>query len=112
MLEGTNATVSTQRRGESPTGLEIWDENAPNILENQRVFLEQLSPDMAASLDGQFTFEMYRVYFDGAVDIQEGDTVTDEQSRVFTVQGVEKFTSPEIPNHTEAVLALKATNES
>lgn len=107
---GANETVDTQRRVESPTGKENWD--ASNILTGQKVYLEQLSPDMAVSLDGQFTYDMYRIFFDGAVDLEEGDRITDSQSRTFTVRGVQPFTNGEIPDHTEAIIMLKSTNES
>lgn len=107
---GANNTVSTQRRTVSPTGKESWD--GSNIITGARVYLEQLSPDMAASLDGQFTYDLYRIYFDGTVDLEEGDTVTDNQSRVFSVKGVEKYPNDEIEKHTEAVLMLKGTDEN
>lgn len=107
---GANETISTQRRAESATGKQTWD--GSNVLENISACLEQLSPDMAVSLDGQFTYDMYRMHIDGTPDIKEGDTVTDSQSRVFTVQGVQKFDNTDVPTHTEAILMLKITDES
>lgn len=110
MIPGKNETVTTQRRAESVTGKQTWD--GSNVLTNVGVYLEQVSPDMAVSIDGQFTYDMYKIWLDGTPDIEESDTVTDSQGRVFTVKGVQKFPNQDIGSHTEAVLMLKATNES
>ena len=107
---GANETVSTQRRSSSATGKKLWTGVA--VLTDLSVYLENIDPDKALSISGQFTFDMYQLFADGVLDIEDGDIVTDSQSREFTVKGVQKFPNDEIPAHTEATLRLKGTNES
>ena len=104
---GQNNTITTERRDVSPTGKESFEGTI--VLNDVPAYVEQLSPDVAVTVNGEFTYLLYRATFDQVVDIKDGDAATDQEAVEYTVQSVEQFPGGEIPGHTEAYLLKNDT---
>ena len=106
MIQGANNKISTQRfttassKDTYPSGV--------YQLTNVDCYIEPISPEVAAIIDDQAAFMMYKCYIDEVTDVEIADKVIDKDSVEYIVKGVQKFTdNPEFGNYIEVVMVKK-----
>ena len=89
MIQGVNNLIKTQRLVTSG-GKEEYPDGV-FILEDVGCYLEPIAPEVAAILDDQAAYIMFKCYFNDEEDVKIGDLLTDAQDNTYTVKGVMVF---------------------
>ena len=102
---GANNVISTKRLVEA-SNKESYP--AGNKLENIDCYIEYVQPEIATMYDDRYTFNMFRLLIDDAVDLAIGDEVTDQNAVTYTVKGVQKYEgNTDTGDTTEAIMVKK-----
>jgi hypothetical protein len=69
------------------------------------VYLEKIQPELAGMWDGGGAYQVYKLYTDDVLDIEETDKVTDDRGITYIVKGVQHYAyNTDVRNHTEIVM--------
>lgn len=87
-MMGSNAICNVYRFVKSG-GKDSYESNA--VISSEPAYIEPLNPQMALTFNEQNAYRMYRIFFDGKLDVRITDKITDNDGREFVVEGTEPF---------------------